>query len=402
MRPAFEVADVLKAHWTQIDHSQEYNNWQKRTLRAIKTCRTAELGGHIDACDSCGHMSLSYNSCRNRHCPKCQGQEREQWIESRTEELLPVKYFHVVFTLPDKLNGLCMAYPKAIYDLLFSTSWNVIRTFSEDPKMLGARTGMFSILHTWGQNLSLHPHLHCVVPSGGLTKEGKWKHTKSDGKFLFPVKAMSKVFRAKFAEGLRALIKEKKWKVEKKLIESLFDKPWVVFAKQPFLDTHQVVEYLGRYTHKIAISNHRLRSITNEGVSFTWKDYRHGDRKGVMTLEPHEFIRRFAQHILPKGFVRIRHFGILSSTSKKECLEIARQSLIDGYERKPSGDSTQKHEESAASCGSVLSARVCPVCKQKSLRTLLEFDHRGPPQEMLACLTQRVAAKPRQNEKSRI
>lgn len=396
MRPTYEVADMLRAHWVHIDQSQEYNNWQKRTLRAIMNCRTSELGGHIDSCDSCGHLSMSYNSCRNRHCPKCQGHEREQWIQARTEELLPVKYFHVVFTLPDKLNGLCMAYPQAMYDLLFSTSWNVIKRFSSDPKLLGARTGMFSILHTWGQNLSLHPHLHCVVPAGGLAADGKWKHTKSDGKFLFPVKAMSKVFRAKFVEGLRALIKEKRWKADKKLIESLFEKPWVVFAKQPFLNTHQVVEYLGRYTHKIAISNHRLRSITNEGVSFTWKDYRHGDKKGVMTLQPQEFIRRFAQHILPKGFVRIRHYGILSSTSKKECLEKAREYLIADYKQQSTDKAAQKEKESAASCGSVSSLRVCPVCKQRSLRTLIEFDRRGPPQDIITCLTQRVSAPPKQ------
>lgn len=397
MRPAHEVADVLRAHWEHIDPSTEYNSWQKRTLRAIMNCRTSEMGGHIDSCDSCGHLSMSYNSCRNRHCPKCQGHEREQWIQARTGELLPVKYFHVVFTLPDKLNGLCMAYPREMYDLLFSTSWQVINTLSRDEKMLGARTGMFSILHTWGQNLSLHPHLHCVVPAGGITKTGTWKHTKSDGKFLFPVKAMSIIFRAKFVEGLRMLIKSKKWIVNKKFIESLFDKPWVVYAKQPFVDTHQVVEYLGRYTHKIAISNHRLRSITIEGVSFTWKDYRHGDKKGVMTLAPHEFIRRFAQHILPKGFVRIRHYGILSSTSKKECLEIARQALIEGYQRKSSTQNQSKEPESATSGASVLSARVCPVCKQKSLRTILEFDRRGPPQDILACLTQRVPARPEQN-----
>jgi hypothetical protein len=400
MRPAYEVADVLEVHWDHIDHSKEYNNWQKRTLRALKICRTSELGGHIDSCDSCGHVNLSYNSCRNRHCPKCQGQQREQWIEARTEELLPVKYFHVVFTLPDKLGGLCMAYPKAMYDLLFSTSWNVIKTFSSDPKMLGARTGMFSILHTWGQNLSLHPHLHCVVPAGGLTAEGKWKHTKSDGKFLFPVKAMSKVFRAKFVEGLLALIKERKWRVDKKHIESLFDKPWVVYAKQPFLDTHQVVEYLGRYTHKIAISNHRLKSITNESVSFTWKDYRHGNKKGVMTLQPQEFIRRFAQHILPKGFVRIRHYGILSSTSKKLCLQTAREFLIEGFEKQSEDNATKKENQSVASCASVSSARVCPVCKQKTFRTIAEFDRRGPPQHLLACLTQRVSAVPRQNKQS--
>lgn len=400
MRPCFEVADVLRSHWEQIEASPQYNNYQKRTLRAVMNCRTSKLGGHIDACDSCGHLSMSYNSCRNRHCPKCQGHEREQWMRARTEELLPVKYFHVVFTLPDKLNGLCMAYPREMYNLLFATSWDVIKRFSKDPKMLGASTGMFAILHTWGQNLMLHPHLHCVVPAGGLSGQGKWKHTKSGGKFLFPVKAMSQVYRAKFVEGLRKLIKEKRWKIDKNLIESLFHKPWVVYAKQPFCSAHQVVEYLGRYTHKIAISNHRLQQVTQQQVSFTWKDYRHGDKKGVMTLDAEEFIRRFALHILPKGFVRIRHYGILSSTSKKECLDLARQNLLDGGRESQEGSTVQ--ESSAPSNGTMIPARVCPVCKKKSLRTLLEFDHRGPPQGILTCLTQRASAQPRQDKTSRI
>lgn len=234
MRPRFEVADGLRAQWEPIDRSEGLNTWQKRTLKALKACRTLELGGHIDRCDACGHLELSYNSCRNRHCPKCQGHEREKWIEARETELLPVKYFHVVFTLPDKLNGLCMSHPKELYDLLFTTAWDVINTFSRDPKLPGARTGMFAILHTWGQNLSLHPHLHCVVPAGGLTREGKWKHSRGEVKFLFPVKAMSKVFRARYVEGVRLLAREKKWTVDKRMMESFFDTPWVVFAKQPF------------------------------------------------------------------------------------------------------------------------------------------------------------------------
>jgi hypothetical protein len=250
---------------------------------------------------------------------------------------------------------------------------------------------MFAILHTWGQNLSLHPHLHCVVPAGGLTRDGKWKHARSDGKFLFPVKAMSKVFRARYVEGVRCLIKEKGWPVNKSVMQSLFDTPWVVFAKQPFFNTKQVVEYLGRYTHKIAISNHRIRSISDDKVTFTWKDYRHGDRKGIMSLESREFIRRFALHILPKRFVRIRHYGILSSTSKGDCLQTARECL--GV-----APGTVIHSTAESSSDAVPSPvlRVCPCCKKPALKTIFEFDPttalraglRGPPSGVLSGLTQ--------------
>ena len=381
MRPGFEVASVLEGHWDEILCAKNINGWQRRTLNALRICRTADLGGHIDKCGECGHLQLSYNSCRNRHCPKCQGTERDKWITAREEELLPVKYFHVVFTISGKLNGLCMAHPREMYNLLFKTSWNIIRTFAEDQKHLGARTGMFAILHTWGQNLSLHPHLHCVVPAGGLSKTGKWKHARGEGKFLFPVKAMSSVFRAQFVSGLRLLIKEEKWPVDKALIESLFEKPWVVFAKQPFCDTKQVVEYLGRYTHKIAISNHRISSITDSKVSFSWKDYRHGDKKGVMTLPSMEFIRRFAMHILPKGFVRIRHFGILSSTSKGAAIETARKEL--GASAPP----PLAKEQADSSQGGAPSLAQCPCCKKIAMARLLEFDYRGPPKDILLRLT---------------
>ncbi len=387
MRPKFEIASVLRRHWEEILCAINLNSWQRRTLNALRICRTVDLGGHIDKCGECGHLQLSYNSCRNRHCPKCQGNERDKWIAAREEELLPVKYFHVVFTIPDKLNGMCMAHPREMYNLLFQTSWNIIKTFGEDPKHLGARNGMFAILHTWGQNLSLHPHLHCVVPAGGLTKTGKWKHARSDGKFLFPVKAMSKVFRARFVSGLRQLITEKKWNVDKSLLESLFEKPWVVFAKQPFCDTKQVVEYLGRYTHKIAISNHRISDITNDTVSFSWKDYRHGDKKGTMTLQSMEFIRRFAMHILPKGFVRIRHFGILSSTSKEVSIETARKDLGVSL------PSPKEIEAAVASKGSVPALAQCPRCKKMSMARLLEFNYRGPPKDILACMLQQNAKR---------
>ena len=250
-----EVANVLDYLSDEVEQLQ-LNTWQLRTLSAIRRCRTSALGGHIDACDRCGVVQISYNSCRNRHCPKCQGHKREAWILKRSEELLPVPYFHVVFTLPSELNGLAMYQPQVVYDSLFSSAWDTLQSFA---KQQGVTMGMISILHTWGQTLSLHPHIHCIVPGGGVTKNGVWKNVRKDGKFLFSVKAMSKVFRAKYMKELRS-----KLEIDKSLSEQLFSKSWVVYAKKPFGNAHSVTEYLGRYTHKIAISNSRLLSIDKE------------------------------------------------------------------------------------------------------------------------------------------
>ena len=232
MRPAYEVADVLNTHWLQTEQHPQINTWQLRILNAIKKCRTSELGGHIDACTKCGTKRISYNSCRNRHCPKCQGSKREAWILKREEELLPVPYFHVVFTLPAELNQLAMYQPRAVYDALFEAAWDTIKTFGYDPKHLGAQTGMIAVLHTWGQQLSLHPHLHCILPGGGLTKRKNktevrqvWKVARSKGKYLFPVKAMSKVFRAKYVSALKQKIQ-----LDKSLVDELFKKP----SKKPW------------------------------------------------------------------------------------------------------------------------------------------------------------------------
>ena len=203
MRPAFEVADVLRAHWPQVPHMKGLNSWQLRTLGALMRCRTAEMGGHIDRCTTCENIRISYNSCRNRHCPKCQGHKREQWIRAREQELLNGPYFHVVFTLPAELNQMAMYEPQAVYDSLFATAWSTLSSFAQAPRHLGAQTGMICILHTWGQQLTLHPHLHCIVPGGGLSKAGFWKSAKSNGKFLFPVKVMSQVFRARYLQQLR-------------------------------------------------------------------------------------------------------------------------------------------------------------------------------------------------------
>lgn len=357
--PKWEVADVLD----KIDlESLTLNTWKKRTLYALKRCRTAAMGGHIDRCDhdDCGKLHLSYNSCRNRHCPKCQGHKREEWIQQREAELLNVPYFHVVFTLPDHLNGLCLQYPEKLYPILFKTAWQTLKGFGDNHKFLGARTGMIAVLHTWGQNMSLHPHLHCIVPGGGVTPSSKWKSAKNKGKYLFPVKVMSKVFRAKFLDALN-----KADLLDDALHSKLLQKNWVIYAKRPFQKPHDVVEYLGRYTHKVAISNHRILNVDKDKATFSVKNYKKGGEKEVCTLSQEEFIRRFALHILPKGLVRIRHYGILSSTCKKKLLDPIRKQVgkvVLSIERKP------------------LLHRICPACEKGQLKTIYTFDRRGPPQ----------------------
>jgi hypothetical protein len=370
MRPAYEVAGILKQHRLQVEQSPHFNSWQLRTLGAIRRCRTADLGGHKDACTSCGEIRISYNSCRNRHCPKCQGSEREAWLKKREEELLPVPYFHLVFTLPAALNRLAMHQPKAVYDALFEAAWNTVKAFSKDAKHLGAQTGMIAILHTWGQQLTLHPHLHCIVPGGGLTKQGKWKTARSKGNYLFPVKAMSKVFRAKYVQAL----KEKTKYADKELIDELFKTEWVVYAKRPFGNAFSVLEYLGRYTHKIAISNHRLLNVDDNMVTFSYKDYRAGSQKKELTLPAMEFIRRFSLHILPRAFVRIRHFGILSATGKKTTLPVIREQTPPVAIEKKEPRLLQP-----------FNPRLCPNCKTETMVTIEIIPKRGPPKLKIAC-----------------
>ncbi len=272
---------------------------QQKTLRALTQCRTSALGGHVDACDNCGTVHISYNSCRNRHCPKCQGHKREEWIQKREADLLPCTYYHVVFTLPGELNALALHNPKLVYDALFASVWASLQQFGRKE---GVSLGMIAVLHTWGQNLSLHPHLHCIVPGGGIDSTGKWRPQLRSDKYLFPVKALSRVFRARYVARLREGGID-----DKALLESLFQKPWVVYAKRPFGGPGQVIEYLGRYTHKVAISNHRLEQVTEREVTFRYKDYRADGAVELMTLGHEEFTRRFSQHILPQRFVRIRH-----------------------------------------------------------------------------------------------
>lgn len=356
MQPVYEVAHVVQH--TDLS-SLCLTTHQQKTLRAISQCRTAALGGHVDACDGCGTIHISYNSCRNRHCPKCQEHKRQEWIQSREADLLPCTYYHLVFTLPQELNSLALYQPALVYGALFKAVWQTLHLFG---KTADLQLGMVAVLHTWGQNLSLHPHLHCIVPGGGMDQQGKWHKQVRSNKYLFAVKALSKVFRAKYVQQLRQSGIE-----DKVLLDSLFLKDWVVYTKRPFGGPKQVIAYLGRYTHRVAISNQRLQKVSDQNVHFSYKDYRSGSKQKIMSLTKEEFVRRFAQHILPHRFVRIRHYGIISSTWKRGKLQDLQRSLHVVRPTLPVKTLLRK----------------CPCCKTGTLVTIEIFDKRGPPDLVL-------------------
>jgi hypothetical protein len=325
-RPTLEVADIIRASGSRFSerHASRLAYQHRKVMDAIVRCRTAALGGHRDQCLRCGHQAISYNSCRNRHCPKCQGNARARWLAARSAELLPVPYFHVVFTLPHELSALVLQNKRLLYDLLFRSSAAAMIEVARDPKHLGADIGFLSVLHTWGQNLQHHPHVHCVVPAGGLSLDGdRWVAASS--RFLLPVRVLSRVFRGKFLAGLKQLQLQGKLQFHGSLLQlsdrerfqqflrQFYAKDWVVYAKPPFGGAEHVLHYLARYTHRVAISNHRLVAFADGRVSFRWKDYAHGGKQKVMTVSADEFLRRFLIHVLPKGLVRIRHFGLFAN-----------------------------------------------------------------------------------------
>jgi hypothetical protein len=322
--PKATVQQVLKSHPLQVEASGCLQ--VRKVLGRLSQCRTPALGLHLYRCldEDCGHLNYQYHSCRDRHCPQCGALRKEEWIEARRRELLPVRYYHVVFTLPEELNPLVLGHQKLLYKLLFDASARTLLLFSKDEKYLGARTGIISVLHTWGQQLSFHPHIHSIVSGGGLTVAGKWKEAiRNKGRFLFPARAMAVVYRVKFLQGLKALLAKglvtpPAGTDTGALFDTLYAKPWVVYAKAPFGGPQAVIEYLGRYTHKVAISNHRLLCIdeNEDTVSFHYKDYRNGGKQKEMSLGAGEFIRRFSQHILPKGFTKIRMYGYLSNRGR--------------------------------------------------------------------------------------
>lgn len=372
-QPTFELAQIINDYQETFIKKHSPLKQHQRVLNAIKHCRTAYFGGHIDKCDSCNHQRISYNSCRNRHCPKCQGTNRERWIIARQNDLLPATYFHLVFTLPHELNDYCLRFPKEMYNILFQASKETIMQFGSDPKHLGAQTGIISVLHTWGQNLSLHPHVHIIIPGGGITKDGNWKHAKSDGQYLFPVEAMSKTYRGKFMEKLKEFLQKLKQPMSIRMKKKLYDKNWVIYAKQPFGGAKQVIEYLGRYSHKIAISNHRIKKIENGNITFSYKDYAHGSVQKLMSLDAEEFLRRFCLHILPPKFMKIRHYGILSSRVKPtlKMQQMKMGVLLVKKEKKDWKEITKTQLG--------FDVEACPCCKTGRMIRVMSFDANAPP-----------------------
>jgi hypothetical protein len=370
-RGRYEVADIVRAHGEAYRRTHAVSAAQAVALRAIARCRTAALGGHVEACGACGARQVAYNSCRNRNCPKCQAGERAKWLAAQQAALLPVEYFHIVFTLPHALNALVRVNPRRLYALLFRAAAATLQCFARDPRHLGAELGITAVLHTWGQNLSQHVHLHCVVTGGGLAPDGmRWVSARPG--FLFPVRALSQVFRGKFLAGLCRLRRhnalrfagdsaplagEHPWNL---WLRELATTDWVVYAKPPFGGPERVLNYLSRYTHRVAIANHRLVSIEGGVVRFLWRDYAHHGQRKVMALPATEFLRRFLLHVVPSRFMRIRHFGLLANRHRAAKLERCRLLLAPT----PEGEVPGSHSASPSGEPSASAAepRPCPVC----------------------------------------
>lgn len=377
-RPKIEVADIFNKYGADYREKHKLPLQSLKAMSAIESCRTIALGGHIDQCEYCGHERNSFNSCRNRHCPKCQGMEQIKWLEKRKRELLPVKYFHLVFTIPSELNRLTLVNQKVLYGILFKASTETINMLSDQKKHLGAKPGCIAILHTWGQNLMEHPHVHVLVTGGGLSQDGKkWINSKKN--FFIPVKVMSMVFRGKLLYYFRKayisnqlvfegeVMKLRKEADFKKLLDILYQKQWVVYAKKPFGNAGKVLHYLGRYTHRIAISNHRIKMLKDDKVSFRWKDYADNNKPKLMTLQVHEFIRRFLLHVLPSGFFKIRYYGLLSSRNKRSNIEICRKLL--GVITEFINKTKQTWQELLFEYTGI-DVDVCPVCKKGRMKLI--------------------------------
>jgi predicted Zn-ribbon and HTH transcriptional regulator len=377
-RPTLEVADIFRARGDSfIDRNETRISYQQlKVMRAITRCRTAALGGHVDRCTHCGHQAISFNSCRNRHCPKCQAQVRQRWLANRERELLDTIYFHVVFTLPHELSTLALQNQRVLYDLLFRTSAATLLEVAADPKHLGAEIGFFGVLHTWGQNLLHHPHIHFVVPGGGIGPKGQWIPCLPG--FFLPVRVLSRLFRRLFLQALERAFENgqlaffgdlaplKEETAFQFWLDPLKETEWIVYAKKPFGGPQTAIQYLGRYTHRVALSNNRILSVSEGRVTFQWKDYRRKDRhkSRTMTLDAEEFIRRFLIHTLPPGFQRIRYFGLMANRHRKQSLALCR-TLLTGPQN--------QLLPSPAQCQAVwrmLTAppeRRCPRCRSTNL-----------------------------------
>ena len=387
-RPSIELADLIRdAAPTFTIRNHPWLTWlHVKVLVAILRCRTALLGGHVDACSRCGYQAISYNSCRNRHCPRCQTHARDRWIEARSRDLLPTTYAHVVFTIHHALAPLALQNKAAVYGLLMRASAETLLEIARDPKHLGAEIGFFSVLHSWNQQLQHHPHVHCVVPAGGLALDhSRWVHASP--RFFLPAKVLAQVFRGKFVEGLRELYAARRLVLEgvlaplnnprtfSELLRTVHQKDWVVYAKRPFGGAEHVIHYLGRYTHRVAISSHRLLSLEDHQVTFRWRDSRHHNKQRRMTLSVHEFLRRFLLHVLPIGFVRIRYFGLFAHRRRNELLPLCLKLLA------ASTPHCTAHAPTAASSW----LRACAICggpmQVVERLTPLQVRLRAPPEK---------------------
>jgi hypothetical protein len=373
MKQSLEVADIFRAFgpaYREV-HGHEMPVRHLRAMRAIESCRSAELGGHVDQCDQCGALRISYNSCRNRHCPKCQSLEKERWLEARQRDLLPSYYFHLVFTLPEGLRPLALRNQKVVYNLLFQSVSETLTQLAKDPKHLGAEIGFMALLHTWSQTLIDHPHLHCLVPGGGLSPDRKrWVSSRED--FFLPVKVLSTLFRGKFLDGLKKAYEAgeltfvgqiealKEASAFKQFLKNLYDQNWVVYCKPPLRNPEKVMDYLGRYTHRVALSNDRLVKIEGSQVTFRWRDSADGNKIKWITLEAFEFIRRFLLHVLPDQFVKIRYYGILSHRNRKRKLLLCKKLLGILTGKEP--EVPKETWEDLLTRITGIDPRVCPHC----------------------------------------
>ena len=396
MRPCgLEVAEIFRQVGPayRLEHGDSLSRGQRRVMRDIERCRTAALGGHVEQCDACGHQRISFNSCRSRHCPKCQSLVRAQWLEDRQAELLPVEYFHVVFTMPQEIAAIAYQNKAVVYDILFRATAETLRTIAADPKHLGAEIGFIAILHTWGQNLLHHPHLHCVVPGGGPSPDGKRWISCRPGFFL-PVRVLSRLFRRLFLARLQQAFDDAELQffnglaaLQHRVAFAKYLAPaahaeWVVYAKPPFGGPQQVLDYLGRYTHRVAISNNRLVDFADGEVAFAWKDYHHESRHKVMRLDAQEFVRRFLLHVLPPGFQRIRHYGLLANRTRGVKLERCRQLLNAPAPEPVPVDEPENYRDRYQRLTGV-SLWDCPLCKHGRMICIETWQAgsmpRGPP-----------------------
>jgi hypothetical protein len=394
-RPNLELADVFNSlgpDFLQAD-AQSLSCEQRGALRDIVRCRSAALGGHVEQCNRCGHQQIAYNSCRNRHCPKCQAAARAEWMQERASELLPVEYFHVVFTIPEQLGFLALQNKRVIYGLLFRAASQTLLEIAADKKYLGAVIGFLAVLHTWGQALQHHPHIHCVIPGGGLSADrSRWVSCREG--FFLPVKVLSRLFRGKFVAYLKDANQQGRLVFRGRLeylaqsdqfarfLRDVSKTEWVVYAKRPFGGPEQVLKYLARYTHRVAISNQRLVALANGQVTFKWKDYADGNTVKEMTLSVKEFTRRFLLHILPRGFVRIRHFGFLANRCRRERLECCRKLLQHGTNQASLQNAPNDTENQS---DSDQQSQLCPACRQGRMITVERFEPHEVYGSFLAC-----------------